>query len=432
MKYTKTSIIRSVLTTELLLPILSIGVFTLSGIFVNHNKLYFLCNILLLLFFFASLTKVHRKTVNFFLIFFLVLTFNLYFYINNNGAGTGIIEFFRTFTGYYFLIFLGYVLYKYYYQTGKEMLLLNMLVYFALFISCINVCHFLLIQTDAYSLVGFKITFNRYDIVIRYLNILNKTYTDYIVFGLKYDGLLRPVGYFFDTHSQYYTPLGALIILAFKDIDIKYKKTIIAFLLASILITGIKTAYVTIVLLGLIFLIININNKLIIRYVGTTFLLMIVLSVIFSDYLIAIFFGEQLWKIFPQLLDHFIQIPMKLWKYDKLSFLFGGVPLLRDEDLFYSEVFLVTVSFYIGFIGLLMYFSPIILLKNIKSDKLPAFLYLSFLLSLSHYSVFFVGINNLLSAMPFMYFFAMLGQKKSPESKLHTPDTLLIKELPLL
>ena len=412
MKFAKTKIIRSILTVVLLLPLVSFILFTFTGIFVNHNNYYFVCNILLLLFFFATFTKMRKNTLRFFFIVFLILAFNLYFYINNNGTETGIIEFLRTFTRYYFFIFLGYVFYNYYYQKGKETTLLRLVVYFALFIAFINICQFILLQTDNYSIKGWTMTFNRYNIMVRYLEKLNYLFNNYLIVGYWYDGIFRPAGYFFDTHSQYFLPLGALIILSFKDIGFKYKKLIIGFLFLSILFSGIKTAYITIILLGIIFLMIHFNNKRIIRYIGVTFLLIIILSVIFNKYIISLFFGENLWGIFFQLLDHLVQIPVKLWNFDKMSFLFGGAPFLREEDLFYSEIFLISVTFFIGFVGLLLYFCPIILLKKIKSDKLPAFIYLSFLLSLSHYSVFLVGINYLLPALSFMYFFILIEKQK--------------------
>ena len=90
------------------------------------------------------------------------------------------------------------------------------------------------------------------------------------------------------------------------------------------------------------------------------------------------------------------------------------IPFL-DNPLFYSEVFWVTVTFYIGVVGVLIYLKPVCLFKYLKNDKvrLGGYLYILFCLSLTHYSVYMVGINNLMSALPFMYYFGVKAPRFS-------------------
>lgn len=122
-----------------------------------------------------------------------------------------------------------------------------------------------------------------------------------------------------------------------------------------------------------------------------------------------------MWKILFQLFEHTIFVPYTFIKYDVVSFFVGGASYLRDNPLFYSEVFWVTVTFYIGVVGVLIYLKPVCLFKYLKNDKvrLGGYLYILFCLSLTHYSVYMVGINNLMSALPFMYYFGVKAPRFS-------------------
>jgi hypothetical protein len=322
----------------------------------------------------------------------------------------------RTFSRYYFFIFLGFILYKFYYETGKEAVILKLVVKFGLFISIINFSHFLLLITDHVVVQDYNITFDRYNLVVDYVRRLNTFLADYIVVGYHYDGILRPLGYFYDTHSQYYLPLGSLVILLFGKIDIKFRKSIFALMLMSVLVSGIKTAYVTIIILTLVYFLTAIQNRSFLKYFLISFIVAVAIYFILNKYFILIFGGTQLYKILFQLWGHFIQIPLKLFSYEPSVFLLGGEPFLRSQPFFYSEVFFITASFSIGFVGVFLYLIPAVILKNLKTNKLPAYIFLAFLLSLSHYSVYMVGINILFSALSFMYLFVFLNGRKAEET----------------
>lgn len=402
---------QAALTAELLLPLVALITYVLSGFFFNFNNYYVICNLVYLFIFSTYLNNASKNTSIFFLMFFSVLALNLFGYIFYSGIKSGSIDFFKTCSRYYIFIFLGFALYKSYYQTGKEIALLRWVVYFALFIGLINFLHFLLLVTDDVAIDWYKISFNRYTVVYLFIKEINPSLSDYIVIGYQYDGLLKPPGYFFDTHAQYYLPLGASVILLFKELGFKYRKTLISFLLISILVSGIKTAYMSIVLLGAIYLLTNLNSAFFIKYLRIFLISMGLIFIVLGNYILIIFGGESLYKILAQLWSHFIEIPVKLAMNETIAFLFGGAPFLRGDKFYYSEVFFVTVTIYIGLLGLLFYLMPTILLKRIRSRKLPAYVFLVFLLSLSHYSVYMIGINNLFSALSFMYFFALINNE---------------------
>jgi hypothetical protein len=259
-------------------------------------------------------------------------------------------------------------------------------------------------------------TFDRYNIVVDYLLKLNKTFYDYIVLSAQYNdvGFIRPVGYFFDMHSQYYLPLAGAVILIFSDYITKHKWVYLFILTISLLLSGIKSAYLTILLLYIISLFIS--GKLF-YYMKRSIPILIIFVIVFRDKIIHLAFGTEIWKTLDLLIDQLIKLPVLIFKYNFLSFLFGGAPFLRNNPTFYSEIFWVSVIFYIGITGVLFYLCPLKLFGHIRNKEflIGTYTYFIFCFSLIHYSVYMVGINNLVSAIPFMYFFGLLKLNKSQE-----------------
>lgn len=404
---TRRGIFEFLLCILLLLPIISFLSYTFLGVFFNFNNFNFLIYFSIILLAISYIRKLNRAHFMFFVVFFIILISSLFIYIRNGGF-EGIFEFLRTVSGYYIFVFIGWCLYKIYYEKGETLRLLRLVVRMALWISIVNIFHFVLLHTDNYIHAGWTITFDRYSIVTDYLMELNKLFYDYIVISAQYNdvGFIRHVGYFFDTHSQYYLPLAASIILVFQDKLSRYKTLYLSILLLSVLLSGIKTAYMTIILMFIVSLI---GSGRMWLYIKRSIPVILIVSLLFRDKISHLIFGDGMWKILFQLFSHFVVLPFMFLKTDMLSFFLGGAPYLRDDPAFYSEVFWVSVTFYIGVVGLIIYFKPMKLLKYLSDDhlKIGAYIYILFCLSLVHYSVYMVGINNLVSAIPFMYYFSI-------------------------
>lgn len=410
-------ILEFLLIMLLLLPMISFVVFLASGFFFNFNNFNFIVYLVIIILSFSYMRVIKKCFVKFFLTFGVILILMALGFLRNGTEG--VVEFLRAISGYYTFVFLGWVLYKVYYETGKIFKLLKFIVNIALFISIINIAHFILLQTDNYTRNEWTMTFERYNIIVDYLMLLNKIYYDYIVISAQYNevGFIRHVGYFFDTHSQYYIPLAGCIILVFTDKLSRYKWIYMTIMLLSVLFSGIKTAYMTI---ALMFIISLIGSGQLWQYIKRTLPIIIAGVLVFRNKIIHLLWGDGMWKILFQLFSHVVLVPMVYFNADKIAFFIGGAPQLRNDPLFYSEVFWVTVTFYIGVLGLLIYLKPIKLFKYIRSNefRLGTYMYIMFCFSMTHYGVYCVGVNNLISALPIMYYFAVLRKEKREKHQM--------------
>jgi xanthosine utilization system XapX-like protein len=357
------------------------------------------------------LGKLNKKHYSFFSFFCIILFFNALGHIKNSGVN-GIYLFLQTISGYYIIVFLGWALYKIYLETGNEYRLLKFVVRIGGFIALVNIFHFVLLQTDNYIYNGgYTIEFNRYTFITDYVIELNKYYFDYIILSAKYNdvGFIRHVGYFYDTHSQFYFPMAAGIILLLNKNITRYRWIYFPLLFLSLIFSGIKTAYIIIVLLIIIYLLVNDSF---LKTLKILFLPLTAAIIVFRKKILHILLGEQLIKIIIQLANHLILVPIAFFSSNIISFFIGGAPDFRNDTRFYSEIFWVTVIFYIGIIGIYIYLKPIKLIKFIKNPeiKIGSYLYLLFCLSMAHYGVYCIGINNLVSAIPFMYYFKITNK----------------------
>lgn len=405
----KQSIFEKSMTILLLLPIASYIIYTLLGIFINFNTLNFILYIIFIILLITSLKNIGIQAIKFLKIFSIILSLNLLGHLINQGGG-GIIDFFKTISGYYIFIIIGILMYILYWRSNNLNRLLRIVIRMGIFISIVNLLHYIYISTDNYIHSNWSIEFNNYQTMVDYLQLLNKSFYDYILIGLNYDNLLRPVGFFYDTHSQYYFPLASCIIILFNRKFIKNPFFWICFMLSTVLLSSIKTAIMTIIILLTIWILLNVNIKKISKYV---FPVILVVAIVFREIIFTILLGDNLVKISFQLFNHIIFIPFKFIGYNIIGFFIGGASFLRDDPYFYSEVFWITVTFYIGLIGLIMYLFPMRLLRSINNSQwsLGAYLYLMFFLSLMHYGVYSVGVNNIVSALPIMYYLAYQNEK---------------------
>ncbi|WP_429042482.1 hypothetical protein [Chitinophaga sp. W3I9] len=224
------------------------------------------------------------------------------------------------------------------------------------------------------------------------------------------NGFLRHAGYFLDTHSQFYIPLATLIILQIEKFPVKMKGWKIALIVVSILLSGVKTAYLIMLLMWLIILM-RTNVKAAVNF----FLALIVLSIA-----VMLFFNEMIVNMVVMIFTHDMDIlvehiyhnPIRLFNDYTLVFFLGGNPGLVEK--IYSEVYLITTMYFIGLAGLLLYLSPLIVLLFNRNKKyfLGLIIFVYFIFTLSHYPVFKVGINNIVSALPVVYLLAAINDFK--------------------
>lgn len=398
------------------LPIVSFITYALTGLFFNHSTVYFIIYISFI-FLSVSLAKALSKPIKGLIrLFMTVLLMNLLGHVVNQGAA-GVIDFFRTISGYYMFLFISFIIYQLYYKRGDEKKVLLVLIKLGKLISVVNILHYIYLASDNFNLDGWSITFNNYQLMADYLTLLNKNFVDYIVIGLNYDNAIRPVGYFYDTHSQYFIPLCTCIILLFKKKMVRNQQLWLVIMVVSIILSSIKTAYATIVIVLALLILKKWSLSKVLKYSipGVA-----AFGLLFKNKIMAVFAGDNFMTILIQLSQHVSSLPFLLASTSPLSFLIGGATFLREEEMFYSEVFLVTLLFYIGIVGLFVFLRPLNMsFIRDKRFEIGIYLYLALLLSLSHYGVYSVGVNNFASALPFMYYLGYVDSnvKLSPNKR---------------
>lgn len=251
-------------------------------------------------------------------------------------------------------------------------------------------------------------TINIYLFIKLYLGDYTNVYNYTVYLGLKSyfsageSFFIRPAGYFFDYHSQYFIPLISIIIINENKIclnkPVKYLCSVL--FLLSIIISGIKTAYITLIILLLYYLFRKNTNKFLYFFFLTPFLFLL------NNYTNNLFY-DILFKIINHdleiIFEHFISVPHKLFTNYPLIFLFGGH--IDMAATIYSEVYLLTLIFYLGVFGLFSYFIvPAIAVFNQKSTFAKAIIII-FILSLMHYYVYRIGINAHASALVYYLLF---------------------------
>lgn len=397
-------ILLSLLTFQLLLPVICLLVYIYLGKFLNPFGAYFLVSVSILGFTFICISKKASPSVYIHFIGFLLLqAVTVLGHIAALGIVDGALEGLRTISNFYFYWYLGYACYFTFYKTGKMEVLLRWIIGAGLFIAAVNIIHFF-----------FNTILSNYTAVKSYLEILNQNLADYLDMEGT-NGFLRHAGYFLDTHSQFYIPLATLIILQIEKFPVKMKGWKITLIVVSILLSGVKTAYLIMLLMWLIILM-RTNIKAALNF----FLALIVLGVG-----VMLFFNEMVINMVVMIFTHDMDIlvehiynnPIRLFNDYTLVFFLGGNPGLVEK--IYSEVYLVTTMYFIGLAGLILYLSPLVIFLVNRNKKyfLGLIIFIYFIFTLSHYPVFKVGINNIVSALPVVYLLAAINDFKLRNDK---------------
>ena len=398
------SIFELVFFSVLLLPVICFVIYFLSGYFINFNTLYFVFFLILLIFVFPSTLKTCSYAQKKYMLFFLVA--NILALLGHVVNGEGLIEYFRTFSGFYFFIVIGWLLYYLYYKKDRLNRLNMLFIRAGLFIATINLFQYLLLITDDLIIGSYSIVYDRYESIINYTTELNKDLADYVIIGYEYGEGLRPLGFFFDLHSQYYFPLMAIILIFFSGNGKLEKKNImlIAYLFITIFLSGVKSAIYSIVLILFFMYLFSENKK---KYTKDVIVGGIIVVVWGINKLVTFFTSSTAILELAQLWDHVLTLPYKLFVSYPITFFFGGSPSLRDDPDFYSEVYWVSILFYIGLLGFLVYIKSykVYYLTKLKYNIEAFYVFLVFATSLMHYSVYNRGVNCFASALVFMYLF---------------------------
>jgi hypothetical protein len=269
---------------------------------------------------------------------------------------------------------------------------LDLLFYSGLFITVVNLLIFVLLLSSSYELVA------------NYMVVLG---LDSYVFDLS-SFFLRPSGYFFDLHSQYYLPVFSLVLLRFKKIQLSSRATIIysILIILSLGVSGIKSAYLTLFVLLMYWFLVRLNN-----YKSYLYLILVTTILLVIDLATSNLASALLVRVWEHdilvLIEHFTEVPIVLYENYPITFLLGGQPLLAN--FIYSEVYYVQLIYYIGIIGLVVaYIIPIITLFFMSKDSYIKSLTIIFALSLLHYSVFKIGVNMIGTAFLFCYFYRII------------------------
>ncbi len=264
--------------------------------------------------------------------------------------------------------------------------------YAGLFVAVGNIFVFILLLT------------NQYNIISDYMIHLGlTTYIDYTD-----SFFVRPSGYFFDVHSQYFLPLISLTLLKGYDlVKSKPKKLLFNILIISaILVSGVKQGYLTLLVLVLFWFLNSLQSLK--SYLNLLFLFIVILT-------IDTFIGNNISKLWSRiwthdieiLIEHILNVPILLYAEYPSVFLFGGQPNLAK--FIYSEVYYVQLIYYIGVIGLILfYLLPIGTLMVSKQKETVKSIVLIFALSLVHYSVFKIGVNVVGAALVFYFLYKSL------------------------
>lgn len=196
----------------------------------------------------------------------------------------------------------------------------------------------------------------------------------------------RPVGYFFDYHSQILLPLCGLYLFNERNFKTLFFK---ALFISSILISGIKTGYAILAFL----IIFNLINRISLSQKFKT-LVLVISGLISLNFMLDNFVIRIINRIIIHDLEilvlHFTEIPKYLITDLPFIFLFGGQTFL--ENVIYSEVYLITLIFYFGVFRLFWFLSPFLKALLINNYRLQS-ISLIILLSLSHYYIYKNGVN---------------------------------------
>jgi hypothetical protein len=286
-------------------------------------------------------------------------------------------------------LFFSIFLLKHYRRVGNINLFLNFIYYTGLLIAGVNIGMFVLLYFGDYVSIF--------------------SYTDYIGLGNYIEDMgsffTRPAGYFFDYHSQYFIPMIALFLVITRKIKLKRitRPLVILFFITSILVSGVKSAYLTLIVCFFYLLLRRLNALRIIVY-SVSILAVFAMVDYFLDSMIYNLGYKIVTHDINIIIEHFTEVPLLIMNNYPLVFLVGGQ--VDFANYVYSEVYYVTMIYYIGIIGVFLFFVfPAIYLLVKSKDTFTRLLTLIFALSLVHYYVFRISFNVVGTTLFYTYFF---------------------------
>lgn len=278
---------------------------------------------------------------------------------------------------------------KHFRKTGSIGIFIYFIFLSGIFIAATNIWLFILLYFGDYTTIF--------------------SYTDYIGLGDYIEDLgsffTRPAGYFFDYHSQYFIPMIALFLVITRKIKLKRitRPLVILFFITSILVSGVKSAYLTLIVCFFYLLLRRLNA---LRLIVYSVSMLAVFAIV--DYFLDAMIYNLGYKIVTHdiniIIEHFTEVPLFLMNSYPLVFLVGGQ--VDFANYVYSEVYYVTMIYYIGIIGVFLFFLfPSIYLFVKSKDTFTRLLTLIFALSLVHYYVFRISFNVVGTTLFYTYFF---------------------------
>jgi len=181
-------------------------------------------------------------------------------------------------------------------------------------------------------------------------------------------------------------------------------------LLTSIMLSGVKTAYISTVILLLYYFYKQLSFLRIIQ--GS---LLVYIIVVISNSYMDNFIFDLVYKIITHdiniILKHLFEVPIYLFDRYFYVILFGGQ--VGMEEFIYSEVYLITLIYYIGFFGVFIFFIFPLVYTFIKSKTfLIQSITIIFALSLGHYYIFKSSFNIIATSLFYFYFFSIIYKNK--------------------
>ena len=111
-------------------------------------------------------------------------------------------------------------------------------------------------------------------------------------------------------------------------------------------------------------------------------------------------------------MEHLYEVPKLIYDTSKMMFFFGGQPNMANY--IYSELYYVTLIYYIGIVGVFsLYVLPMITVFIFSKQLFIKSIVLIFALSLAHYSVFKIGVNMIATSYIYYIFYKFIFNFKT-------------------
>ena len=388
----------SLYSAYLFTPLLGL-LFFKAGFLLKYHQINSSLTILFIMFSILTVftNRVMTKMVFIVICLFVISVFSFTSSLNSIFEINTIESVIGMFALYFGPQFIGLILVYIWLKLKSDDFIHTLFFYSGLFIAVVNIIIFILLYSG------------RYELIYGYTEVLGLG--DYFLDLGSF--FIRPAGYFFDTHSQYYMPLFSFVLLVFnKVVFLKKRKLLyIVIIIVSILMSGVKTAYLTLGALLLFWTMVKYNKPRNLLIVITLLLL-----VLFIDSLMDNVVLNLINNIFTHdiniYMEHLYEVPKLIYDTSKMMFFFGGQPNMANY--IYSELYYVTLIYYIGIVGVFsLYVLPMITVFIFSKQLFIKSIVLIFALSLAHYSVFKIGVNMIATSYIYYIFYKFIFNFKT-------------------